>query len=82
MSPRYVPTGGVGAVGSQTPGIGGFGGVYVTGARKPSPERWAMSSCGDAVADATPFVFAWPSGIVASDVGYAGSMIVGAWAGR
>src|SRR5512138_28399 len=32
IRPRYVPSGGVGAVGSQTPGIGGFGGVYVTGA--------------------------------------------------
>ena len=77
-----MPIGGVTAVGIQTPGIGGLGAVYVTDARNPSPERWAMSSSATLSPTAMPFVFAWPSGIVPSDVRYAGSMIVGAWAGR
>ena len=41
-----------------------------------------MSSCAMLSPTAMPFVFAWPSGIVASDVAYAGSTIVGACAGR
>ena len=41
-----------------------------------------MSSWATLSPTAIPFVFAWLSGIVASDVPYAGSMIVGACAGR
>ncbi len=82
IDPRYGPIGGVGAVGSQTPGIGGSGGVYVAGARKPSPERWAISSWATLSPTATPSDFAWPSGIVASEVVYAGSRMVAACAGR
>jgi hypothetical protein len=46
MNGRYVPSGGVGAVGSHTPAIGGFGGVYVTGARKPSSASRSPRRCG------------------------------------
>jgi hypothetical protein len=63
-----VPIGGVGAVGSQTPGIGGFGGVYVTGARKPSSARWAMTKAATASPVATPSLFGWPSAMELSDV--------------
>ena len=69
-------------MGSQTPGIGGFGGVYVTAARKPSSARSAMSRSATCSPVATPSVFAWPSAIVDSEAVKAGSMIPAAWAGR
>jgi hypothetical protein len=56
--------------------------VYVTGARKPSPERSAINIWATVSPTAMPSVFDWPSGIVASDVAYAGSTIVAAWFGR
>jgi hypothetical protein len=76
MYGMYVPSGGVGAVGIQTPGIGGFGGVYVTGSRKPSSARSLMRSPATSSPVATPSSLAWPSGIVPSDWSYAGSRIV------
>lgn len=78
MNGRYVPSAGVGAVGSHTPGIGGFGGVYVNGARKPSSARWAIRSPATFSPTATPSSLALPAGIVPSEAVYAGSMIVAA----
>ena len=68
MNGRYVPIGGVGAVGSLTPGIGGFGGVYVNGARKPSSACWAISSPATCSPTATPSSLAFPGGIVPSEL--------------
>ena len=59
--------GGVAAVGSHTPGIGGFGGVYVTGVRKWSFARSAMRRAATSSPTATPSSLAAPGGIVDSD---------------
>ena len=52
MCPRYVPIGGVDAVGIHFPGTGGFGVVYgYADERNPSPARKAMTFAGDVLAN-------------------------------
>ena len=77
--PSFTSTGGVGAIGSNTPGPG-VGWTYGTTSSKWSPVRHATMPAAAAAPTALPPTFAGPSGIVAMNASYL-PCTVAVWAG-